>query len=449
MTLDSRSDLRFDSNDSHFFEESLLEIANNNHAHQRHADFLLSASALFGQDRILESCNSSHIADFSGSSITLSDFSVNTSAMSESGDEHRKLEVEPTLQSYAVNPSAEKEAEEESAKNHTVNEPTVILEDAGQPASFLPLPYNRSSLSVDDLMQNNQVAETQDSGNAYSFSRQVPEISHRLRGRANTTGHYMRSTQQMDWQRPTSGSALKNEITHGFNSLDDSSFGQPRDTPTSFNLYGNSVVNQEQHYSNLANTRLRNAVNPVNSNNPRHNYSLQMASPDYSGNHSYHVNPAKDSFDLTPQSMPRSLSTPTVPSQPLMTRTHRTLHNQNNHGLHYNSPEEAREASRPKSRAVPPDATIPNSNEAKQRYVRYMVKAMLDMRAPQDNPGMVSQWRRMMEDGARIEQAAWHVLDLVLQVHRDGLPMVTNRPAASRYNSFKHRWNEICNGLRV
>ncbi|KAL9033417.1 MAG: hypothetical protein Q9214_007527 [Letrouitia sp. 1 TL-2023] len=69
------------------------------------------------------------------------------------------------------------------------------------------------------------------------------------------------------------------------------------------------------------------------------------------------------------------------------------------------------------------------------------------MHGTQDNHNMKNTWAKMMEDTKRVEQAAWHVLDLALQIHQDGYPIPTNKPSSNKFEKFGTRWYEICKGL--
>ncbi|KAL8818954.1 MAG: hypothetical protein Q9223_002518 [Gallowayella weberi] len=118
--------------------------------------------------------------------------------------------------------------------------------------------------------------------------------------------------------------------------------------------------------------------------------------------------------------------------------------------LMYKDIESARQAERPKFKiSGKPDPTIPLSPEDKQRYVVRMVRCMNHSARAEDNPGMVRQWEKLKQDGARVEQAAWRLLDLVLQLHVDGVPLLPNKPSCNRYGSMLERWDKICEGLQT
>ena len=79
--------------------------------------------------------------------------------------------------------------------------------------------------------------------------------------------------------------------------------------------------------------------------------------------------------------------------------------------LAYHSIEKAREAERPKFRVRPKnDSTIPKNSFAQKKMIDRMLRCMLDVTDAQDNIGMVRQWRKLRQDEARVEQAAWRIL---------------------------------------
>lgn len=79
--------------------------------------------------------------------------------------------------------------------------------------------------------------------------------------------------------------------------------------------------------------------------------------------------------------------------------------------LYYPNIEAARQAERPRFKTNKDrDLTIPKDDLTKQKYVARMVRCMKSTRRCQDNPGMVSQWEKLKQDGARVEQAAWRLL---------------------------------------
>lgn len=80
-------------------------------------------------------------------------------------------------------------------------------------------------------------------------------------------------------------------------------------------------------------------------------------------------------------------------------------------GLHYDSIEAAREAERPKFRVKPKsDVTIPKSVQDKKAMVARMVLCMMHTDSAEDNEGMIKQWKKLKQDEARVEQAAWRIL---------------------------------------
>ncbi|KAL8714331.1 MAG: hypothetical protein Q9220_001662 [cf. Caloplaca sp. 1 TL-2023] len=86
--------------------------------------------------------------------------------------------------------------------------------------------------------------------------------------------------------------------------------------------------------------------------------------------------------------------------------------------LNYLNIKAARDAERPpfktnKSR----DSTIPMEDEQKQAFVARLVRCMLSTTRAEDNKGMISQWQKLKQDEPRVEQAAWRLLDMVLQLH--------------------------------
>ncbi|KAL8870104.1 MAG: hypothetical protein Q9174_003775 [Haloplaca sp. 1 TL-2023] len=118
--------------------------------------------------------------------------------------------------------------------------------------------------------------------------------------------------------------------------------------------------------------------------------------------------------------------------------------------LAYNSIEKAREAERPKFRVRPKnDLSIPKNAFEQKKMIDRMLRCMLDVDSAQDNIGMVRQWRKLRQDEARVEQAAWRILDMVLQIHLEGKPMLPNKPSCNRYGSMMERWDAICRGLRT
>ncbi|KAL9042164.1 MAG: hypothetical protein Q9180_000791 [Flavoplaca navasiana] len=117
--------------------------------------------------------------------------------------------------------------------------------------------------------------------------------------------------------------------------------------------------------------------------------------------------------------------------------------------LHYNTIESARRAERPKFKTNPKkDVTIPMTDETRQNFVARMVRCMKATETAEDNAGMINQWGKLCQDEHRMEQAAWRLLDMALQVHVDGIPLLPNGPSCNRYASMNDRWNAICNGLK-
>ncbi|KAL8840669.1 MAG: hypothetical protein Q9176_003782 [Flavoplaca citrina] len=117
--------------------------------------------------------------------------------------------------------------------------------------------------------------------------------------------------------------------------------------------------------------------------------------------------------------------------------------------LHYNTIESARQAERPKFKTNPKkDVTIPMTDETRQNFVARMVRCMKATETAEDNTGMINQWEKLCQDEPRMEQAAWRLLDMALQVHVDGIPLLPNRPSCNRYASMNDRWDAICKGLK-
>ncbi|KAL8669774.1 MAG: hypothetical protein Q9168_005652 [Polycauliona sp. 1 TL-2023] len=118
--------------------------------------------------------------------------------------------------------------------------------------------------------------------------------------------------------------------------------------------------------------------------------------------------------------------------------------------LQYHNIESAREAERPKFKTKPEkDLTIPMNDEDKRKYVHRMVRCMKKTSTAQDNAGMIGQWVKLCQDEARMEQAAWRLLDMALQLHVEGIPLLPNRPSCNRYASMEERWKAICKGLQT
>ncbi|KAI4229546.1 MAG: hypothetical protein L6R36_000810 [Xanthoria steineri] len=116
--------------------------------------------------------------------------------------------------------------------------------------------------------------------------------------------------------------------------------------------------------------------------------------------------------------------------------------------LVYNDIESARQAERPKFKTNPKkDPTIPLTDKDRQRYVERMVLCMKNTHHAQDNAGMINQWEKLRQDQPRMEQAAWRLLDMCLQIHIEGMPLLPNRPSCNRYASMLERWDAICRGM--
>ncbi|KAL9027832.1 MAG: hypothetical protein Q9196_003699 [Gyalolechia fulgens] len=116
--------------------------------------------------------------------------------------------------------------------------------------------------------------------------------------------------------------------------------------------------------------------------------------------------------------------------------------------VNYTSIEAARQAERPRFRANPnKDETIPRTDRERQWLVQRMVRCMRATKQAEDNEGMVKQWVKLKQDGPRVEQAAWRILDMVLQLHVDGIPLLPNKPSCNRYAKLRDRWDAICEGL--
>ncbi|KAL8656319.1 MAG: hypothetical protein Q9226_002705 [Calogaya cf. arnoldii] len=87
--------------------------------------------------------------------------------------------------------------------------------------------------------------------------------------------------------------------------------------------------------------------------------------------------------------------------------------------LHYNDIESARQAERPKFKTNPnKDPSIPMSDADKRFYVGRMTRCMKRTDTAQDNAGMINQWHKLSQDGPRMEQAAWRLLDMALQTQK-------------------------------
>ncbi|KAL8854361.1 MAG: hypothetical protein Q9221_000848 [Calogaya cf. arnoldii] len=87
--------------------------------------------------------------------------------------------------------------------------------------------------------------------------------------------------------------------------------------------------------------------------------------------------------------------------------------------LHYNDIESARQAERPKFKTNPDkDPSIPMTDAYKRWYVGRMIRCMKRTEGAQDNAGMINQWHKLSQDGPRMEQAAWRLLDMALQTQK-------------------------------
>ncbi|KAL8968251.1 MAG: hypothetical protein Q9197_004976 [Variospora fuerteventurae] len=116
--------------------------------------------------------------------------------------------------------------------------------------------------------------------------------------------------------------------------------------------------------------------------------------------------------------------------------------------LLYATIEAARAAERPKVKTHhQKDETIPRTDATKQTMVRGLYECMYRVDKAQDNPGMIRQWMKLRQDNARVEQAAWRVLDMCLQIHVEGMPLVPNKASCQRYSKWIVRWTAICEGL--
>ncbi|KAL9580087.1 MAG: hypothetical protein Q9212_004698 [Teloschistes hypoglaucus] len=116
--------------------------------------------------------------------------------------------------------------------------------------------------------------------------------------------------------------------------------------------------------------------------------------------------------------------------------------------LQYDSIETARIAERQPFRVNPKkDESIPWSSKEKRVLVLRLLRCMLSTDYAQDNPGMIRQWKKLKQDEARVEQAAWRILGMVLEIHIKGIPVLPNKSSCTRYNRFQERWDAICTGL--
>ncbi|KAI4108829.1 MAG: hypothetical protein L6R37_000827 [Teloschistes peruensis] len=116
--------------------------------------------------------------------------------------------------------------------------------------------------------------------------------------------------------------------------------------------------------------------------------------------------------------------------------------------LHYDTIDAAKIAERQPFRVNPKkDESIPWTDSGKRELVVRMVRCMTSVKYAQDNAGMVRQWNKLKQDEARVEQAAWRILGMVLEIHIKGIPMLPNKPSCMRYQRFMDRWDAICEGL--
>ncbi|KAL9613899.1 MAG: hypothetical protein Q9167_001577 [Letrouitia subvulpina] len=429
--------------------------------------------------------------------MALPDFSVNISTMSESND-NGKVKAETSLgmeQSSSTEGSPKAKLEEFPVTSEMGQEPenSLGVEKAssghGLGYSSLPVPsfsspdvdYGRSPLTIQNLVQNDSVGQalpsnaTPGSGPQRFARHQSLEQSPRNRPRSYTADPLGRGPEHISWQPQARGSNLRNVVDfEGLQNFDQNSpfsstqLGVTPHPLTVNQHYTRGHILGSSHNNSGDNSGLPRSSrrsNPANLGNVQ-SYNYQPSSHDY-GDHwqnqsfSSSVIPTH-SFNDPDHSM-RSLATPQVSSQYggalqgydnnhlAVTRTAaRALplqDNSNPYNLHYKTVKEAQEARRPRMKAIPHDNSVPFTNQSRQKCVRRMVNAMLNMEKAQDNPNMISTWAKMMEDGPRVEQAAWHVLDLALQIHQDGYPIPTTKPSGGKYDKFKTRWSQMCEGL--
>ncbi|KAL9597667.1 MAG: hypothetical protein Q9219_004994 [cf. Caloplaca sp. 3 TL-2023] len=194
-------------------------------------------------------------------------------------------------------------------------------------------------------------------------------------------------------------------------------------------------------------------MNPVNVNNHSSQHNSLMAVPQsmiLKSHSSVHPNGA-DKTTMSSRRKPRDADVQVA--QQILTDEDDNPDTMNEEQirdqLNYFTIEAARQAERPKFRANPQkDETIPRTDGQKQYMVLRMVKCMRKTDTAKDNEGMIKQWIKLLGDGPRVEQAAWRILDMVLQMHVDGIPLSTTKPH-NVYAKMLDRWNAICEGLTV
>lgn len=426
------------------------------------------------------------------------DFSVNFSTMSEINDNGNVKEETPLRMEQSSNTDGSPKAklEEVSVTGEPGQESENTLGGAerapsGSGLGYSPLPappfsspdadYGRSPLTIQNLVQNDTVGQLLPS-NATVGSRtrlarhQSLEQSPRTRPRSYTADPLGRGSEHVSWQPQARGSNLRNVVGfEDFQNFDqNSSFG-----PTQLGVAPHPHTMNQQYarghilgssHNNSNNTGLPHSSRRTNLANLGNlqSYNFQPSSHDY-GNHwqnqsfSSTANPTHSFNDLD-NSM-RSLAAPQSSSQyggafqgygnnylTVTRTTARALPSQDNFNpfnLHYKTIKEAQEARRPRDTVIPEDSTIPLTDRERQRSVRKLVEAMCNMDKARDNPNMITTWGKMKDDTKRVEQAAWHVLDLALQVHQDGYPIPSNKSNNNhKYRTFENRWYKMCHGLR-
>lgn len=420
------------------------------------------------------------------------------STMSESNDNENVKEETPLPmeQSSDTEGSSKTKLEGFAATNEPGQESENTLGGAekapsGHGLGYSPLPappfsspdadYGRSPLTIQNLVQNDSMGQALPSnatvGSGARLARhQSLEQSPRNRPRSYTADPLGRGSEHASWQPQTRGSNLRNVV--GFedfqnfdqnSSLSSTQLGVAPHPLTVNQHYARGHILGSSHNDNSNSSDLPQSARRTNLANLSNyqSYNFQP-SHDY-GNHwqnqsfSNPVNPPHSFSDLD-NSM-RSLAAPQSSSQYggafqgygnnylAVTRTGaRALSLQGNPNpfeLHYKTVKEAQDARRPRMKEIPHDNTIPLTDTARQRKVRKLLDAMFNTDETGDNPNMKSTWEKMMGDTQRVEQAAWHVLDLALQVHQDGYPIPSNKQASNtKYENFSHRWNEMCKGLK-
>ncbi|KAL9000132.1 MAG: hypothetical protein Q9169_001207 [Polycauliona sp. 2 TL-2023] len=232
-------------------------------------------------------------------------------------------------------------------------------------------------------------------------------------------------------------------------------------TRLSSNLANNGAGNYEVAYSAGKHYEMP-AFNPTvrkfnryqtNSNSNQHN---NHDGPLYTGyNDDFHKKPQQ--FTLKSQPLIRSSNIGQLAISQLRGATKAQSHQDHmdeqkevSQDLHYHNIESARQAERPKFKInSKKDVTIPLTDERKQQYVMRMLRSMKHVDRAEDNAGMITQWEKLSQDEARMEQAAWRLLDMALQIHLEGIPLLPNRPSCNRYASMDERWSAICKGLQT